>query len=228
MLRERDGFAPKASGGDRRGDWPPEAHHFLLEFLPLQNPPNYQLVADELRRLCGLVRARSSVEAHVKAHYALLVPATARPPCVHRRFRRACIGELWQHDSSLHQGWPAAAKQTLLLTVDDHSGLNLAGRFLESETTWNHFEHFRQAFETWGLPEIVYTDGLSLFGPSSSHDHSDPKSEFQRALRGLGVAHLVAPTPPGQGEDRTPLWHLPAPSGDSARSCPCPNMVPGR
>ena len=200
LLRARDRFAPKPSGGDRRKDWPPEAHRFIVEFLPLQNPPNYQLVADELMRLCGWVRARSSVEAHVKAHYAHLVPALARQARVYRRFRRARIGELWQHDSSIHQWWPAAAKQTLLLTVDDQSGLNLAGRFVESDTTWNHFGHFREAFETWGLPEIVYTDGLSLFGPSSSHDHSDPKSEFQRALRGLGVAHLVAPTPQAKGK----------------------------
>jgi hypothetical protein len=200
LLREREGYAPKPSGGDRRKGWPPEAHRFLEEFLPLQNPPNFQLVADELKRLCGLVRARSSLEAHVKAHDAHLVPSPARQPRVYRRFRRARIGELWQHDSSIHQWWPAPAKQTLLLTVDDHSGLNLAGRFVDSDTTWNHFEHFRQAFETWGLPEIIYTEGLSLFGPSSSHDHSDPKSEFQRALRGLGVAHLVAPTPQAKGK----------------------------
>ena len=51
-----------------------------------------------------------------------------------------------------------------------------------------------------GLPELVYTDGLSLFGPSSSEDPSDPKSEFQRALRGLGVAHRVAPTPQAKGK----------------------------
>jgi hypothetical protein len=200
LLRERADFAPKPSGGDRRLDWPPEAHHFLLNFLPLQNPPNYQLVADELKRLCGLIRARSSVEAHVKTHYPHLVPSLTRPPRIYRRFRRARIGELWQHDSSIHQWWPAHAKQTLLLTLDDHSGLNLAGRFVESDTTWNHFEHFRQAFQTWGLPEIIYTDGLSLFGPSSSHDHSDPKSEFQRALRNLGIAHLVAPTPQAKGK----------------------------
>ncbi len=69
------------------------------------------------------------MEAHVKAHYAHLVPSPARKPRVYRRFRRAHIGELWQHDSSIHQWWPGPAKQTLLLTLDDHSGLNLAGRF---------------------------------------------------------------------------------------------------
>ena len=200
FLRQRDGYAPTASGGDRRGDWPPGSKTFFEEFLPLQNPPNYQLVADELERLCAVVRARSSVEVHVKAHHAHLVPAPQRKPRVYRRFRRARIGELWQHDSCIHQWWPAASKQTLLLTVDDHSGLNLAGRFVASDTTWNHFEHFRSAFEIWGLPEAVHTDALSLFGPSSTGDHRDPRSEFQRALRALGVAHPVAPTPQAKGK----------------------------
>jgi hypothetical protein len=200
FLANPDSFSPNPSGGDRRGDWPPEAKRFLAEFLPLQNPPNFQLVADELKRLCGFVRARSAVETYVKAHYAHLVPSPARKPRSYRRFRRARIGELWQHDSSIHQWWPASSKQTLLLSTDDHSGLNLAGRFVPSDTTWNHFEHFRQAFETWGLPQIIYTDGLSLFGPSSSSDRTDPKSEFQRALRGLGIAHLVAPTPQAKGK----------------------------
>ena len=196
----RDTYRPKASGGDRRGLWPPEVHTFLEDFLPIQNPTNYQLVTDELERLCGFTRARSSVEAYVKRHLPNHVALPARKQRVYRRFRRATIGELWQHDSSIHQWWPASRKQTLLLTVDDHSGLNVAGRFVTSDTTWNHFLHFREAFETRGIPEIVYTDGLSLFGPSSSNDRADPKSQFQRAFRALGIAHLVAPTPQAKGK----------------------------
>ena len=153
-----------------------------------------------LERLCGFVRARSSVEAYVKLHFARFVAVPPRKQRVHRRFRRATIGELWQHDSSLHQWWPGLHKQTLLLTVDDHSGLNVAGRFVTSDTTWNHFCHFRGAFETHGIPRILYTDGLSLFGPSSDDDRADPQSQFQRALRALGVAHLVAPSPQAKGK----------------------------
>lgn len=199
-LSRQKNWQPVASGGNHRGTWPPHVHTFLEGFLPLQNPPNYQLVCDELLRLCHFRRARSSVEAYLKTHLPHLVPAPARKPRSYRRFRRAKIGELWQHDSSIHQWWPAPTKQVLLLTVDDHSGLNIAGRFVTSDTTWNHFSHFRQAFETHGIPEAIYTDGLSLFGPSSSNDHSDPKSEFQRALKALGIAHLVAPTPQAKGK----------------------------
>jgi len=199
-LRDRAAYAPGASGGDRRRAWPAEIVEFLHDFLPLQSPPNYQLVADELERLCGFKRARSTVESYVKQHLAHLVPNPPAKTRTYRRFRRARVGELWQHDSSIHQWWPASAKQTLLLTVDDCSGLFVAGRFVGGDTTWNHFLHFREAFERHGLPDALYTDGLSLFGPSSSSDHRDPRSEFQRALRPLGIAHLVAPTPQAKGK----------------------------
>ena len=190
----------RASGGDHRQDWPPEVDSFLTGFLPILNPPNYQLVCDEMERLHGFKRARSSLEAYVKIHFPHLVSAPVRKLRTYRRFRRAYIGELWQHDSSIHQWWPASDKQVLLLTLDDHSGLNIAGRFVEADTTWNHFCHFRSAFQTWGIPEAIYTDALSLFGPSSTNDQSDPRSEFQRALKALGVAHLVAPTPQAKGK----------------------------
>lgn len=199
-LRDRQTYVPGISGGARHGAWPPEVLRFLEEFLPLQQPANYQLITDELLRLHGFKRARSSVEAYVKAHLAHLVPAVKRERKIYRRFRRAYVGELWQHDSSIHQWWPAAAKQILLLSVDDCSGLTLGGRFVPADTTWNHFEHFRHLFEEWGIPLSIYTDALSLFGASSSHDHADPVSEFQRALRGLHVAHLVAPTPQAKGK----------------------------
>ena len=199
-LRDRSGYQPEASGGDRGAVWPVGVLACIKEFLPLQSPPNYQLLADELERLHNFKRARSTVEAYVKKHLAHLIAQPERKPRTYRRFRRARIGELWQHDSSIHQWWPAAEKQTLLLTTDDCSGLCIAGRFVERDTTWNHFLHFRECFERLGLPESVYTDALSLFGPSSSHDHSDPKSEFQRALRALHVAHLVAPTPQAKGK----------------------------
>lgn len=199
-LAARKTYRPKASGGDQRGLCPAKVHTFLEGFLPKQNPPNYQLVCDELERLCHFTRARSTIEAYVKNHFAHLVPPSPKRIRVYRRFRRASIGELWQHDSSIHQWWPGPRKQTLLLTVDDHSGLNVVGRFVTSDTTWNHFLHFRQAFETHGIPEIVYTDGLSLFGPSSSDDRIDPQSQFQRAFRALGIAHQVAPTPQAKGK----------------------------
>lgn len=199
-LRDKESWQPKGSGGPHQGGWPPAAVDFLSGFLPVASPINYQLAADELERRHKFKRARSTVEAFAKRHFPDLVAMPARKPRVYRRFRRARTGELWQHDSSIHQWWPAPRKQILLLSVDDASGMYVGATFVDADTTWNHFLHFRRAFESHGLPEAVYTDALSLFGSSSQYDDEDPKSRFQRALRGLGVAHLVAPTPQAKGK----------------------------
>ena len=184
----REAFHSKASGGAHRGLWPADVCAFLAQFVPLASPPNFQLVADELKRLFGFVRARSSVEAFLKSHLPQLLPTPPPRLRTDRRFRRAFIGELWPHDSSIHQWWPAAQKQLLLLTVDDHSGSNVAGRFVSADTTWNHFCHFRGALEKHGIPEAIYTDALSLFGPSSSTDRSAQRANFSGPEREVGQA----------------------------------------
>jgi len=77
-LGARGTFRPGASGGAHRGSWPDDVRAFLEQFVPLAKPPNFQLVADEMTRLFGFVRARSTVEAHLKRHLPHLLPAAPR------------------------------------------------------------------------------------------------------------------------------------------------------
>lgn len=193
-------FTLRLSGGNHRRDWPEEVQKFLESFLPLQRPPNYQLVADELATRFAFQRDRKSVAHYARRHFPLLVSAPAPIAKPRRRWERARLGELWQHDSSIHQWWPDEDKQTLLLTVDDHSRKLLDAVFVPTDTTWHHFQHFRRAFTIHGLPLAIYTDGLSLFGHDSTRDNLDPCSEFQRALTALTVSHLVAPSPQAKGK----------------------------
>jgi len=199
-MRQPASFASTVSGGDHHAPWPQEARDFLQQFLPLQRPPNYQLVADELHSRFAFQRDRKSVAAYARRHFPLLVRPADRTPKTRRRWERSRIGELWQHDSSIHPWWPDDTKQTLLLTFDDHSPKYLAGTFVHTDTTWNHFEHFRRAFGRHGRPTALYTDGLALFGYQSSTEGGDPRSEFQRALTALSVSHLVAPSPQAKGK----------------------------
>ena len=193
-------FTLRLSGGNHRTAWPTEVQQFLQSFLALQRPPNYQLIADELAARFAFQRDRKSVAAYARHHFPLLVSVPSPIAKPRRRWQRARVGELWQHDSSIHQWWPAEDKQTLLLTVDDHSRKLLAAVFVPTDTTWHHFQHFRRAFILHGLPLALYTDGLALFGHESTADGRDPCSEFQRALTALGVAHLVAPSPQAKGK----------------------------
>jgi hypothetical protein len=154
-IQDRSGFTAHLSGGGHWPDWPPEASQFLKDFIPLQKPPNFQLAADELAIRFGFKRHRQSVAAFVRTHFPNLVCHPESRPKARRRWERSRLSELWQHDSSIHQWWPAADKQTLLLTVDDHSRKLLGAVFVPTDTTWNHFEHFRRLFIRHCLPLVV-------------------------------------------------------------------------
>jgi hypothetical protein len=133
-------------------------------------------------------------------HFPNLICPSAPRPKARRRWERSRLGELWQHDSSIHQWWPAEEKQTLLLTVDDHSRKLLGAVFVPTDTTWNHCEHFRRRFLRHGRPLVVYPDGLRRCGHDSMADDGAPCAEFQRAFSALGVTHLVVPSPQAQGK----------------------------
>jgi hypothetical protein len=199
-LQNRAAFSARLSGGGHWPAWPPAASQFLKDFVPLQKPPNFQWVAGELASRFGFQRPRQSVAALVRTHFPNLIGPPAPRAQARRRWERARLGELWQHDSSLHQWLPAAAKQTRLLTVADHSRKLLGAVFVPTDTTWNHFEHFRRRLLQHALPLVVYPGGRSLFGHDSMADDCDPGSEFQRIFSALGVTHLAAPSPQAKGK----------------------------
>lgn len=198
-LKNKKALTPKTSGGNQKGLWPAPVRAFLQEILPLSKPLNYAFLAEQLERRFQFSRARSTVADYIQEHYASLRAQNAPGPKPRRRWQCAAIGELYQHDSSPHQWWPSAQKQSLILTADDHSRRIVAGRF-DEDTTWSHFCIVRPCFEKHGAPATFYTDGLSLFGHTSAADRLDTFSQFQRALSALGVNHRVAPSPQAKGK----------------------------
>ena len=136
----------KASGGNHKELWPEQVRKFLKEFLPVCQPLNYALIAQQLERRFQFERSRPAVADYIRQHFPLLIAHNPPGPKPRRRWETACVGELWQHDSSPHQWWPAASPQTLILTADDHSRKIVAGRF-DVDTTWSHFCLLRPAFE---------------------------------------------------------------------------------
>jgi len=199
-LQNRSGFQLNPSGGDHKESWPEAAHDFIKEFLPHCQPLNFALLADELARRHNFHRSRAAVASYVRRHFAQHLSPTKRGPKPRRRWQTGAIGELWQHDSSPHPWWPTDHYPVLILTLDDHSRKIIAGSFVRSDTTWDHFTHLRPPIETHGPPACLYTDGLSLFGHRSPVDRLDTQSQFQRAFSALGTAHRVAPDAPAKGK----------------------------
>lgn len=199
-LQDRPGFQLTSSGGDHKEPWPKAAHDFLADFLPHCQPLNFALLADELARRLDFHRSRAAVAAYVRQHFPQRIGSPRRGPKPRRRWQAGAIGELWQHDSSPHPWWLADHYPVLILTLDDHSRKIVAGSFVRSDTTWDHFAHLRLSLENYGAPACLYTDGLSLFGHRSPADRLDTHSQFQRAFTALGVAHRVAPDAPAKGK----------------------------
>ena len=199
-LQNRAGFKLGCSGGSHRAAWPKEVQEFLAQFLPHCQPLNFALMADEVAQRFNFHRSRTAMAGYVRQHFPDQATPLRPGPKPRRRWQAAAIGELWQHDSSPHPWWPTDHYPVLILTIDDHSRKIVAGSFVRSDTTWDHFTHVRAPLETFGPPACFYTDGLSLFGHRSPADRLDTHSQFQRAFGALGVNHRVAPDAPAKGK----------------------------
>jgi hypothetical protein len=74
------------------------------------------------------------------------------------------IGELIQHDTSIHLWAPASGEQWYLITsIDDYSRFLLYAALLKKESSWTHIEALQMVFLKYGLPYTYYVDSHSIF-----------------------------------------------------------------
>lgn len=100
-----------------------------------------------------------------------------------RRFDVGAVGELFQHDSSVHL-WVPATNRTdiLILTIDDHSRKIVGARLVPHDTSWHHICVVRETLETYGRPIAYYTDNHQIF-----QSETDLHAQFARVMRELKI-----------------------------------------
>jgi transposase len=130
-----------------------------------------------------------------------------RPRGRHRRRRepRPCVGELLQLDGRRHP-WLALvpdARQTVLAVVDDATPQRrYAGLIEGGERTVASMQVLRHVLETHGIPGALYTDRAhgAVHTPTSGTAPDRCKlTPLGRALRQLGIAHIVSFSPQARG-----------------------------
>ncbi len=88
----------------------------------------------------------------------------------------------------------------MLLAVDDATGTVPYAFFREQEDTLGYFELLKVIIDRYGIPLGVYTDRDSIFhvvrGPSNG---TGSLTQFGRALRELGITHVLAHSPEAKG-----------------------------
>jgi len=125
----------------------------------------------------------------------------------HRRWRerKHHFGEMVQMDGSLHDWFEGRGAWCVLMGyIDDATG-KVFGRFYEYEGTIPAMDSFKGYVKKHGVPMAVYLDRHTTYKspakPSIQDELADqrPLSEFERALKELGVEVIHATSAPAKG-----------------------------
>jgi len=121
------------------------------------------------------------------------------------RERRSHIGEMVQMDGSHHPWFEDRGPRCVLMGyVDDATGRTF-GRFYDYEGTIPAMDSFKQYIGKYGLPVSVYLDKHSTYKSTARPTIEDelknvePVSQFERALKELGVRVIHANSPQAKG-----------------------------
>lgn len=125
----------------------------------------------------------------------------------HRRWRerKHHVGEMVQIDGSHHDWFEGRGPWCVLMGyIDDATG-KVFGRFYDYEGTIPAMDSFRRYVKKHGLPMAVYLDQHTTYKSTAKASIQDelnntrPLSEFERALKELGVEVIHAHSAPAKG-----------------------------
>lgn len=169
---------------------------------------NHTHMTEMLAEREGMTLARSTVR-QILVVAGLASPRHRRPPRHRlRRERMSQEGMLMQMDGSYHDWLEGRGPWlTLLLAVDDATGVAPFALFREHEDTHGYFLLLKGIIQRRGIPLAVYTDRHAVFQhprtvsatPERSPAGERATTQFGRALRELGVHQVFARSPEAKG-----------------------------
>ncbi|MDR2189614.1 MAG: ISNCY family transposase [Azonexus sp.] len=114
------------------------------------------------------------------------------------RPRRSRLGELVQIDGSPHDWFEGRGPRcTLIAFIDDASSRVMTAHFVPVESSQAYLDALQTYVTAYGCPAALYSDRHGIF---MKHDPEDAvPTQFQRAIRRLGIAGIQALTPQAKG-----------------------------
>lgn len=176
---------------------------------------NYSALADRLKKK-GIQVSTTTITKRAKA---LACYRPRKKKSAHdREVLTASIGDLIQHDASLHKWSPyAQEKWTLITSIDDYSRMLLYADFVEEENTWAHIRATQAVMQTFGLPLRYYVDNLRVFRFVQKRDSfwrthhletDEVDPQWRQVLRQLKVEVIYALSPQAKGKVERPYRWL--------------------
>jgi transposase len=162
---------------------------------------NHTHLAELLAEREGITLSRSTLR-RLLTGAGLSSPRRGRSP--RHRYRRQRMpqeGMLLQLDGSFHDWLENRGPWlTLLLAIDDATGTVPYALFREQEDTLGYFELLKVVINRCGIPLGIYSDRDSIFHVvRGASNGGDSLTQFGRALRELGITHVLAHSPEAKG-----------------------------
>lgn len=162
------------------------------------------LITEQLRKKEGIELSDETMRKWLISAGLSYTKRRARP---HRRWRerKTHFGEMLQMDGS-HHDWLEGRGPWMVLMgyVDDATGCAFA-RFYEYEGTVPAFDGLRSYFQKYGMPCSIYLDkhstykGLKKVSVIDQLEGEPGVSQFQRAMKDLGIEVIHANSPQAKG-----------------------------
>ena len=157
--------------------------------------------------LSELLRERESIDIgrdtlrKILTNAGVNSPRRRRPPKHRvRRQRMPREGMLIQVDGSYHRWLGEDGPQfTLLLAVDDATGMVADALFCELENTHSYFSLLDGLIRRCGIPIALYADRHAVFKYTPPSEAAGAPTQFSRAMDELGVQLIFAQSPQAKG-----------------------------
>jgi hypothetical protein len=145
-------------------------------------------------------------------------PKRNKPKAHDREVLTTHVGELIQHDASIHLWAPDSGKKWSLITsLDDHSRFLLYAQLVEHESSWAHIQALQSVVTKYGVPLAYYTDCHSIFryirGRDQRHmsfekftDDVDP--QWKMVMKECSIKPIYALSPQAKGKIERPYGWL--------------------
>jgi hypothetical protein len=182
--------------------------------LPIHNY-NYSALVDRLKKQGVQVSTTTVIK---RAKVLQCYQPKKKGKAHDREVLTASIGDLIQHDASLHRWSPyAAEKWTLITSIDDYSRMLLYADFVPEENSWAHIQAAQYVLQNFGLPFRYYVDNLRVFRFVQKRDSfwrnhhvltDEVDPQWRQVLREFKVEVIYALSPQAKGKVERPYRWL--------------------
>ncbi|HLC17173.1 MAG TPA: ISNCY family transposase, partial [Thermodesulfovibrionia bacterium] len=110
-----------------------------------------------------------------------------------------------QMDGSHHDWFEGRCPEAVLMAYVDDATNNVYGKFYDYEGTFPAMDSFKNYAKQYGIPQSLYIDRHSTYKSTTKPtieeelNNTKPLSQFERAMKELGVKVIHALSPQGKG-----------------------------